>query len=420
MKKTMVSGLAASLISLVIVGCWSPSNSDPYASMAASKGARIEAGQDGRPSELIRGEQKVESEVLGTEQLSCTNDKDCVVIPTDDNDPSTPLHCLPCLEKAGQRAVNITFARSYMAEHKGRCLPFIKQLQEGNQQPQRSQHPDCNYNGAKCINGTCQLANLSEEELKQRMPQGQGGPQAGQQERPLAPQSSAPMGGFGGQQGYGQGQEGYNRLPYNPKGSGSWPQMGNQGQSPYGNKLPYGNAQNAGSWPQMGKDQSAYGNRLPYGGQNSSSWPSAGQGQNPYGKSPFGAQNSGNWPQWSGAQNNLSNKSPFGGNSQGWPSAGQRSPFGARDQGQWPQGYGNNSPYGQQGLANGLSPYSNNGYSANSPYAGLGSKTNSFGQPGFGNASSPFGNSAFGQGSSPFGNQGFGSSSYGGRGGFNR
>lgn len=122
----------------------------------------------------------------------CTNDSECIAIPS-------PIDaCLPCFDQSGQEAVSKATVKSIMAQVKEKCMPFVKEVQEGKKKGGKSSHESCTENkGPKCVEGRCTIAKLSAEEVKARMPaqpqQGQAQPQG-----PMEQMGTMPQAGFGG------------------------------------------------------------------------------------------------------------------------------------------------------------------------------------------------------------------------------
>lgn len=122
--------------------------------------------------------------------MTCSTDSDCVPIPVD-FDNNNKLGCFPCAEDVEQVAVNKDAARRIMASKKDECMEKMRNAQKG-ERPQRNKHDICKHNGAKCINGICELATLTEEELKEMFPQQQGR----RQRHTQAPTVTEPNGNF--------------------------------------------------------------------------------------------------------------------------------------------------------------------------------------------------------------------------------
>lgn len=266
MKKEIGCGLAAilCLVLTALLGCSEPGKIEQEPVAAPTKlnpkiTITTESPSDSRkatPSELVRTEQ-------GPGDATCQTDSDCGLIP----EPAE--ECIPCLNSSGQRAVNKQAGRSIMGPLKDKCLPVIEQLQKQGQQgggqggqggqgqgPQRSNDQSCRFNGAKCVEGTCQLANLSRKELQAVMPQGargQGGPQGGQ-----------PSGGFDGQRG-GQPNGGFDdQRGGQPSGGfdgqqGGQPSGGQFGGQQGGQPNGFGGQRGGGFGGQFGGQQGGYG-----------------------------------------------------------------------------------------------------------------------------------------------------------------
>lgn len=170
MKRESLGILTTSIFLLLmgIIGCRSQSGTDN-----GEKEARDQESIEIQPRVRISHEtitqprsydvaSKVTDNDISPEDKSCSQDSDCVVIPIDG--------CLPCGDGAGQAAVNKSAAREIMGPKKDECLPQIQKLMKSKQQPTHTESEECKFNGAKCVNGACALANLTQEELKELMP----------------------------------------------------------------------------------------------------------------------------------------------------------------------------------------------------------------------------------------------------------
>lgn len=258
MKKGTWCGLAALIAMVGLVGCSEPLKTENIQpAREPSKGSpKITIIQE-KPTER-RADDLAGSDQAPGAELLCQSDAECTVIPTD------PNGCGPCLEGSGQRAVNLSTAKSIMGPRKQMCMPFIEKLKQGGQQPQRSQDQSCQFSGAKCVQGICQLANVP-------APQGggQGGPQGG------------PQGGVQGGGGFGGGNMGGGFGGNTAQPPFAWPDRsgrhGNVSQPPAWNDRGardprYGFSNNNPpniSWPDRSTRDSRYG--FPQGGSNNPS-----------------------------------------------------------------------------------------------------------------------------------------------------
>lgn len=191
--KKVCGGLAGCLFLLVMsMGC---SGTKKELSSTAKKGETtpIQIVVDKKGYESTSRAPVAHDESYDT---TCQQDSDCVVVPVPES------ACIPCTGTAGQAPANRTSAREAMANEKETCLPILQELQKSKKAPTKSKHETCSHNGAKCVEGQCQLATLSEEEVKKlmpNMPRGQqGAPQRAPQSAPSEMEqmgTRAPMGG---------------------------------------------------------------------------------------------------------------------------------------------------------------------------------------------------------------------------------
>jgi hypothetical protein len=217
MKKGLYVGVVASL--LLGLGCSAPKTeyvAKPQSKVAPKITIIDERGHDDNT--------RASSDLTSTERshsddASCSENSDCIVIPVEG--------CVPCMDNAGQKAVNKAAARRIMAPLKNECMPVYQKLRDSQGKDfKASKDASCKLNGANCVEGTCQLANLTEEELKSRIPQGG----QGQGEGPVSDEK----GSFGGQEfdqghgyqggrqpGIGRGYESENRDWSSPQGYGN-------------------------------------------------------------------------------------------------------------------------------------------------------------------------------------------------------
>lgn len=304
MKKVIVSTAASSLLLMYFVGCSNSSYRDTESLRPLQKATPKITVTDERsqtyesPSSedaLTRTEKKAEYDD------SCRVDTDCVVIPTDG--------CIPCADNAGQIAVNKTEARRVMGPKKDQCMPVLEKLRENQGKGvSKSTHETCSYNGANCVEGTCQLAELSEDELKSRMPkmgQGQGHP-AGESQG-YGPRDGQGMPNFNSpsrQPSFDRGYEGHNRDLSWPSEQGykrpEYPSANDRsrsqwGSSPFSSQNPFGGAQFNQSNPfrsdaRFGQPgANAWGSGAQFGQQGFPGFGS--QGANPWSRgSQFGQQ----------------------------------------------------------------------------------------------------------------------------------
>jgi hypothetical protein len=406
MKKTFGSGLAALLcISvLAMVGCSAETEVRQEPVAAPSKVTpKITITTETR-SDAVRAapsQPLATTEQAPPQEGSCTTDDDCIVVPE-------PIeNCIPCLN-GGQRPISKQAARQVMSGLKDKCMPIMQKLQQGGQQPQRSQDQSCQFNGAKCVEGQCQLANVAQQQQGGQgqgfqAPQGQGqgdmsgaGGQGGYAGG-TAPDSSILPADWGrtsnypgyGSSRYGSGYDSTNQQMSYPQGYGrnsGYPNTGNFGSNPYG-RSPFGNNQadwnnTPGSNPFTSRG-SNWGNTPGSNPYANSNWgnnpgnPFSGRGSNwgnTPGSSPYSNSNWGNLSGRNGYPGRGSNwgngANPYGGQGN-WGNPGSGSPFGG--QGNWGNPASGN-PYGGQGANWGNSAGGN-------PFGGVGSN---WGNPGAG------------------------------------
>lgn len=174
---------------------------------------------------------------------------------------------------------------------------------------QRSQNQSCNFNGSKCVQGTCQLGNLSQEEFKRHHGVGQGAPQGG-------PQSG----------GYSSGNAPSSSVSFPENFNGNTSSANPWGTNPNTNWNPGANLDNSGypqnwdrpNYPGADQFKNSPFSRTRFPGMNqfgnNASWSKEGYGS--FGNS-FGRGNYGSYP---GLNSNMANFPGFNG-ANGFPGA---------------------------------------------------------------------------------------------------
>ncbi len=194
MKK--VCGRLSSCLLLVLLGmgCNGAKSEDKRASKDLAPIQIVISKEQANSQEME--EQARGEDVKGAEGGECSNDSDCIAIPS-------PIDaCLPCFDQSGQEAVSKATVKSVMAQVKEKCQPFVKEVQEGKRKAAKSSHESCTQNkGPKCVEGQCTIATLTDAEVKARMPaqpQGQGQAPQGQPQGSMEQMGTMPQAGFGG------------------------------------------------------------------------------------------------------------------------------------------------------------------------------------------------------------------------------
>ncbi len=301
MKKIYGSGFAALLCISVLAqgGCSAPTSSESELVAAPSKVTpKITITTETTNDSVAKPATEFSRTEQAPQELQCQTNEDCMAIP----DP--PESCNPCEGNAGQKAVNAQTAVQTMAAHRESC----QNRQRGER---NSQHQTCKLgNWANCVDGTCQLANVSDAEMQKRhqahmAKRGRGGQPGGQQ--------GGPQGGnFGG------GDQG-NTAP-----GSAWP----QGYDRSGGVFPSANGNFGGNspwanqgqgWPQNYVRQNGYPGMNPgFGSSASQPWgnrqgfgrggagaPGYGAGLEASGQPSWGDPGYGRYNNWSGANPNL-------------------------------------------------------------------------------------------------------------------